>query len=117
MKSVVLICFILSLVAGRSTASFGKCYAKCFIVCAITPGIPVGTCGAKCLADCLFIASSPMDLNYMDTHYFCKLGCATSRCTKFSTKKDPGKKLSNTSVTTYSSYTNVYRETFRFFIV
>ncbi|XP_023000407.1 thionin-like protein 2 [Cucurbita maxima] len=92
MKSVVVICFILSLVAGRSTASFGKCYAKCFIVCAITPGVPIGTCGGKCLADCLFLASAPRDLNHLDTHYFCKLGCATSLCTKFSTKTDPAEK-------------------------
>ncbi|KAG6575552.1 Thionin-like protein 2, partial [Cucurbita argyrosperma subsp. sororia] len=77
---------------GRSTASFRKCYAKCFIACAITPGITLGTCGATCLAKCLFIASAPMDFNHMDTHYFCKLGCATSMCTKFSTKNDPSEK-------------------------
>ncbi|KAG6575557.1 Thionin-like protein 2, partial [Cucurbita argyrosperma subsp. sororia] len=55
-------------------------------------GITLGTCGATCLAKCLFIASAPMDFNHMDTHYFCKLGCATSMCTKFSTKNDPSEK-------------------------
>ncbi|KAA0037367.1 thionin-like protein 2 [Cucumis melo var. makuwa] len=91
MRSIVLIHFILSLVAGRSTPVLdtAKWFVKCMAECAILPIIPVvSICAVKCMADCIPVASSPMDLNRMDTHYFCKLGCTTYRCTKLSTKKD-----------------------------
>ncbi|CAK9310464.1 unnamed protein product [Citrullus colocynthis] len=89
MKSVVVICFILSLVAGRSTAAFRDCYSKCFDECAAkTPFIALHICAAKCMGECLINPPSPMASNHMDTHYFCKLGCATSLCTKFSTKEN-----------------------------
>ncbi|KAE8646463.1 thionin-like protein 2 [Cucumis sativus] len=103
MRSVVLICFILSLVAGKSTAviEVSKCYLNCMAVCAVPSSLlTVGLCALKCTADCIAIASSPMNLNRVDTRYFCKLGCATSCCTKSSTKKDFAEKKVESCVNT-----------------
>ena len=83
MRSIVLIYIILSLVDEKSTPVLDttKWFVKCMAECAILQIIPViGTCAVKCMTDCIPVASFPMDLNRMDTHYFCKLGCTTSRC-------------------------------------
>ncbi|KAK9229180.1 hypothetical protein WN944_022139 [Citrus x changshan-huyou] len=47
----------------------------------------VAKCAAKCLPDCILPASLVPNLN--DAQVVCKLGCASSLCTNFSTKENP----------------------------
>ncbi|GAV72669.1 LOW QUALITY PROTEIN: hypothetical protein CFOL_v3_16157, partial [Cephalotus follicularis] len=85
-KSLLMVCLVLSLLLGQSTASFKKCYRK-FVDCVMNVDASLLLCAAKCVKDCIFhfpsaIPSSPQN--------YCKLGCATSLCTHLSTKEDPG---------------------------
>lgn len=104
MKQVVGICFVLIIFvagAGRSSAKpFGDCYSKCFDPCG-RPLMPDGRrgivllafCSSKCAGQCLLAdkQSSSVGLNQDDSRSdFCKLGCVTSKCTKFTTEQDPG---------------------------
>ncbi|OMO66809.1 hypothetical protein COLO4_30353 [Corchorus olitorius] len=50
------------------------------------------SCGVNCLKSCIVPTSTLTSLRDKDTQYFCKLGCATSLCTHFSTKDNPGGK-------------------------
>ncbi|KAK6284583.1 hypothetical protein POUND7_003535 [Theobroma cacao] len=86
--SVMMVCLVLGLLVGQSTASFQKCYAGCFILCVVIPPNPVFSCAIKCLNECI-IPSSTLESG-KDTQYFCKLGCATSLCTDLSSKENPG---------------------------
>ncbi|KAK6264031.1 hypothetical protein QQP08_018766 [Theobroma cacao] len=86
--SVMMVCLVLGLLVGQSTASFQKCYAGCFILCVAIPPNPVFSCAIKCLNECI-IPSSTLESG-KDTQYFCKLGCATSLCTDLSSKENPG---------------------------
>lgn len=98
MKGVEVVVFvaILSLFAGRSTARFGDCFAKCYGPCCYTPFDSI-YCSTKCVTQCAGAAASyafPTAFHKPTTAYnFCKLGCATSLCTNFSTKNDPGSYL------------------------
>ncbi|KAK2651358.1 hypothetical protein Ddye_011214 [Dipteronia dyeriana] len=67
--------------------SFKQCYGICFITCVLTSANTTFGCAAECLKDC--ILTPPPIHTLMDTNNFCKLGCATSLCTHFSTKHDP----------------------------
>ena len=89
-SSLLIVCLVLGLlvVVGESTASFKDCYKICFISCVIG-GKNLIKCAAKCLKDCVLPASSVLNLNDAQG-FFCKLGCASTLCTNFSTKEDPG---------------------------
>ncbi|XP_030464622.1 thionin-like protein 2 [Syzygium oleosum] len=87
-KSAFVVCLVLGLFLGQSRANFEDCYKGCFILCAITPGQTLFSCSFKCLKDCI----SPPSNNLRVTHYFCKLGCASSLCTNLSSKDNPGEK-------------------------
>ncbi|XP_038899383.1 thionin-like protein 2 [Benincasa hispida] len=86
---------LLSSLSTANSTSFQECYATCFVICAITPGVAFSDCPLRCLQACI-IPSFPIDNN--DVHrqeqnqFFCKLGCAVSSCTKFSTKQNPAEK-------------------------
>ncbi|XP_031255774.1 thionin-like protein 2 [Pistacia vera] len=93
---VLMICLVMGILvgdsAGQSIETFKRCYAICFITCVLTPGngMSTSTCATKCIIDCLI--PHPSDsLKLKDPQYFCKLGCATSLCTNFSSKEEPAK--------------------------
>uniref|UniRef100_A0A5B7C7R7 Thionin-like protein 2 n=1 Tax=Davidia involucrata TaxID=16924 RepID=A0A5B7C7R7_DAVIN len=89
LRSAVMIVLVLGLFVGQSTASFKKCYAKCFLFCMINIPPTVLPCAVKCLKDCI-IPKPTHHLTQENTHYFCKLGCASSLCTNISTIQNPG---------------------------
>ncbi|CAI0422628.1 unnamed protein product [Linum tenue] len=87
---------------GQSTAaSFTICYRNCFLLCAIT-GNSLGSCAGDCLKDCLLqppssLPPKPSSVSKMGEEmkkpashrqnlYFCKLGCAFSLCSNFSSR-------------------------------
>lgn len=99
MKSFLVLCLILSLIVGTgraedsgfsgvgkggdSTVSGGiDCLVMCGLIC-LTGPVKCALCIGKCL---IF----PVGSNQGDNLSFCKLGCATSRCTKFLTNGHPG---------------------------
>lgn len=86
--SLLLLCFLMGVLVKESTASFKSCYEGCFILCIITPNQSAISCPFKCLIDCIK-PSFPIDFTHRDNDYFCKLGCASSLCTNFSTKEFP----------------------------
>lgn len=86
-SNLLIVCLALGLLVGQSTASFQACYENCFVSCVIG-GKNVAKCAAKCLPDCILPASLVPNLN--DAQVVCKLGCASSLCTNFSTKENPG---------------------------
>lgn len=86
--SLLLLCFLMAVQLKESTASFKSCYQGCFILCIITPNQSAISCPFKCLIDCIK-PSFPVDFTHRDNDYFCKLGCASSLCTNFSTKEFP----------------------------
>ena len=86
--SLLLLCFVMGVLVKESTASFKSCYQGCFILCIITPNQSAISCPFKCLIDCIK-PSFPIDFTHRDNDYFCKLGCASSLCTNFSTKEFP----------------------------
>ncbi|KAJ4718172.1 thionin-like protein 2 [Melia azedarach] len=92
-ESLLLVCLVLGLFVGQSSAAFTECYEACFIICFLTPGTTLASCATKCLKDCI-LPPNLHTLNLKDTQYFCKLGCATSMCANLSTKNNPaGKKV------------------------
>ncbi|KAK4843842.1 hypothetical protein QYF36_013332 [Acer negundo] len=84
-ESIFMVFLILGLLVGQSP-SLATCYALCFAPCVIVKG-SAAKCAVICLRKCL-VKPSLIDLQN-DTHYFCKVGCATSLCTNLSTKEDP----------------------------
>ncbi|XP_022724807.1 thionin-like protein 2 [Durio zibethinus] len=86
--SVLMVCLVLGVLIGQSTASFPSCYKDCFVLCVATPGNSPLICALKCVKNCI-LHTSPFG-NLQDTQYFCKLGCSTTMCTSLSSKQDPG---------------------------
>ncbi|KAL8189309.1 hypothetical protein R6Q57_028875 [Mikania cordata] len=81
------------LVSGCScdVTSFRDCYAKCFIFCMIEPNKSLCTCTTQCLKECIFPSlPSTMDVDpHTQNLGYCKLGCATSLCSKISKAHNP----------------------------
>lgn len=88
---LVLVCLVFGSMVGHSTASFKKCYGICFLKCMLIPPFSPFFCAPMCLKDCIFHKN--LDNFQTDVSEFCKLGCATSLCTKISTKENPSKSL------------------------
>ncbi|KAJ0075732.1 hypothetical protein Patl1_34108 [Pistacia atlantica] len=103
---VLMICLVMGVLvgdsAGQSIQAFTQCFAVCFVSCVLTPGNDVPTCATKCITSCLFPGPSK-SLKLKDPQYFCKLGCATSLCTNFSTKDDPAKEKVGSCVSSCSN--------------
>ncbi|KAF9610670.1 hypothetical protein IFM89_023926 [Coptis chinensis] len=60
---------------AASTNSFAACYGECFLLRGSV---------LKCLARCIFSRHPTSDI-----HYYCNLGCASSKCTSISTLQNP----------------------------
>ncbi|XP_051135800.1 thionin-like protein 2 [Andrographis paniculata] len=82
----------------QSSSSFKDCYTKCFIFCMIEPSQTLCSCTTHCLKDCIFgsgsgsgsIPNSDNDHQHnLQLGKFCKLGCAFSICSAFTTKHNP----------------------------
>ncbi|KAL5698064.1 hypothetical protein ACHQM5_029148 [Ranunculus cassubicifolius] len=71
---------------AESLNSFKNCYGLCFLGCMIKPDRNVFKCGFNCLKSCAF---RPQDA-ISDTHRYCELGCASSKCLNISTEGNPG---------------------------
>ncbi|XP_022146010.1 thionin-like protein 2 [Momordica charantia] len=89
-----------SVMTTAESTSFQECYATCFVICAITPGASFSECPLKCLQACI-IPSFPIDDaaatataadRRTHNHFFCKLGCAATLCTNFTTNHNPAEK-------------------------
>ncbi|GKV10140.1 hypothetical protein SLEP1_g21549 [Rubroshorea leprosula] len=93
---VLVFCLVLGLLLGQSSANFKDCYESCFILCIIMLGKSALKCSVKCLKDCIKFKPPPTALDGQnqtpseETEYFCKLSCASSLCTGFSSRQDPG---------------------------
>ncbi|VVA37751.1 PREDICTED: thionin [Prunus dulcis] len=61
------------MLVGQSTASFESCYGSCFILYCIIPTPPLGQ----------------SNIQNHNQYNFCKLGCASTLCSNFSTKQNP----------------------------
>ncbi|CAK9310458.1 unnamed protein product [Citrullus colocynthis] len=87
---------VLSWVSMANSESIQDCYSTCFVVCAVTPGISFSDCPSRCLHSCITPSNSSMgntDVHSQQkNHFYCELGCATSWCTKYSTKENPAAK-------------------------
>ncbi|KAL4626252.1 hypothetical protein ACB092_05G082700 [Castanea dentata] len=103
--SLLLLCFLMAVQVKESTASFKSCYQGCFILCIITPNQSAISCPFKCLIDCIK-PSFPVDFTHRDNDYFCKLGCASSLCTNFSTKEFPSEEKVDSCVDSCSQSCN-----------
>ncbi|KAL3631855.1 hypothetical protein CASFOL_024839 [Castilleja foliolosa] len=114
LKTVGLVALaVVLMVAGKSNASFSDCYTKCFVFCMIEPSQTLCSCTTSCLKDCIF---QPLQKDVRedgsDNLGFCKLGCAFSKCSSFSTKHTPnGDKVdgcvgscSNKCIKSYSTW-------------
>ncbi|KAK2984882.1 hypothetical protein RJ640_008647 [Escallonia rubra] len=86
---LLVILVVLGMVVGQSTATFKDCYAKCFIFCMIEPDHTLCSCTTSCLKECIFPAATPQTSIHEESLGFCKLGCASSLCSKLSTKQNP----------------------------
>ncbi|CAL5375759.1 unnamed protein product [Camellia sinensis] len=84
-KAIVMVMLFMGIIEVESRASFKICFEGCFIDCSINNS-SFG-CAAKCLIDCI-IQNTTSDV-IQNTHDWCTLGCASSLCTHFSTKKNP----------------------------
>ena len=91
-NSLLVVCLVLGMVLGQSTASFKDCYVGCVGICAIQPPHNIFKCGLTCFKQCIK-PSSAINIQ-TNTHYYCKLGCATSMCANISTKENISKFLS-----------------------
>ncbi|KAL5824886.1 hypothetical protein ACOSQ3_020949 [Xanthoceras sorbifolium] len=78
---------VFGLLAGQSAAKFKDCYRFCMVLCTGS-GKNYIYRASKCLKDCSRKTVTSLD-PLADTHYFCKLGCASTLCTKLSTIEDP----------------------------
>ncbi|GER48373.1 thionin-like protein 2 [Striga asiatica] len=78
------------MVTGKSSAAFKDCYMKCFFTCMIEPSQTLCSCTTNCLKDCIF-QQSQNDVRERDSDGlgYCKLGCAISMCSGFSTRHAP----------------------------
>lgn len=73
------------------------CYGECLVPCVKKGGwAGKALCAAKCTLECGFSAESAAlhstnnIPNPRDNLYFCNIGCASSLCTNFVTKQNPG---------------------------
>uniref|UniRef100_A0A7N0T1D0 Thionin-like protein 2 n=1 Tax=Kalanchoe fedtschenkoi TaxID=63787 RepID=A0A7N0T1D0_KALFE len=82
---------------SQAASAFMDCYTSCFILCFIVPGHTTSYCSLECLKDCI-IPKSPLDAminrhsankDMVDSHQFCKLGCASVLCSNISTNNNP----------------------------
>ncbi|KAK3003818.1 hypothetical protein RJ639_017904, partial [Escallonia herrerae] len=87
--SLLVVLVVLGMAVGQSTATFKDCYAKCFIFCMIEPDHTLCSCTTSCLKECIFPAATPQTSIHEESLGFCKLGCASSLCSKLSTKQNP----------------------------
>ncbi|CAA0839105.1 Thionin-like protein 2 [Striga hermonthica] len=78
------------MLTGQSSAGFEECYAKCFVACMINPFNTICSCTTGCLKDCIF-RKFQNDVREQDSDGldYCKLGCAISMCSNFSTRHAP----------------------------
>ncbi|KAH7547317.1 thionin-like protein 2 [Ziziphus jujuba] len=93
MKRMMIVFLVMGLLvmAPTTNADFLSCFGGCFAVCVITPGKEAASCAFKCLKDCI-LPSSSLQLSKSNSKHFCKLGCASTLCTKYSTKRNPNSK-------------------------
>ncbi|KAF9596716.1 hypothetical protein IFM89_012915 [Coptis chinensis] len=105
-RALVLMFMVLSIAMQQtyaaSTNSFAKCYQPCFMKCNYPYPSPIG-CSVKCLAKCMF----PSTLNNM--HYYCSLGCASSKCTTISTQEYSGEEAVEACVNSCSYTCNKHQ--------
>lgn len=73
------------------------CYGECLAPCVKKSGwVGKALCATKCTVECGFSAESAAlhstnnIPNPRDNLYFCNIGCASSLCTNFVTKQNPG---------------------------
>lgn len=87
---VILVVMMGSLLVKTEAINFQECYKDCTLLCGATAdGFKKLTCPFTCLKEC--VHPSEPDLQEIDqTDYFCKLGCATSRCVSSSSIEDMG---------------------------
>ncbi|KAL3824341.1 hypothetical protein ACJIZ3_020370 [Penstemon smallii] len=86
----VVVFFIVLGATEKSSASFKDCYTKCFVSCMIGfgPSHTLCSCTTHCLKDCIFQEISN-EVQDSDNLGFCKLGCAFSMCSAFTSKHNP----------------------------
>ncbi|XWS16379.1 hypothetical protein CRYUN_Cryun34aG0082100 [Craigia yunnanensis] len=92
-SSVLMICLVLGIIVGQSTAQLlptAVCYANCFVPCILRPETTVGSCAIDCFKSCILPKSTVGTIK--DTQSFCKLGCATALCSNISTRENPAEK-------------------------
>ncbi|KAJ4881701.1 Thionin-like protein 2 [Raphanus sativus] len=85
---VILVVMMGSLLVETEAINFQECYKGCILLCGATAdGFKKLACPFTCLKECT--NPSKPDLQKIDqTDYFCKLGCATSRCVSSSSVED-----------------------------
>ncbi|KAH7547315.1 hypothetical protein FEM48_Zijuj01G0296700 [Ziziphus jujuba var. spinosa] len=83
---------LLLMVPSSTSASFASCYGGCFLLCVIIPTNTASSCALQCLKNCIVPPSSTLQLSETNSNYFCKLGCASSLCSNYSTKQNPNSK-------------------------
>lgn len=91
---VVMMLVMGSILIETEAIAFTECYTGCVVVCGNTAhGLKKVACPFKCIKECIHPKlSSELNLKEFDqTHYFCKLGCATDRCVSVSSIEDMGK--------------------------
>ncbi|KAK6148884.1 hypothetical protein DH2020_016409 [Rehmannia glutinosa] len=90
LRALVFVVLAMGMLTGKSNASFKDCYTKCFIFCMIEPTQTLCSCTTHCLKDCIFQEiQNDVGEDGSDNLGFCKLGCAFSMCSGFSTKRTP----------------------------
>ncbi|KAH6782141.1 hypothetical protein C2S52_001040 [Perilla frutescens var. hirtella] len=96
MRAIVMVVLGVGMLSGTNSASFKDCYTKCFIFCMIEPSQTLCSCTTHCLKDCIFPEIQNDVRDDSDSLGFCKLGCAFSKCSTFSSKHTPnGEKVDN----------------------
>ncbi|KAG6425376.1 hypothetical protein SASPL_115807 [Salvia splendens] len=90
LRALVVLVLCVGMLSEKSTAStFKECYTKCFIFCMIEPSQTLCSCTTNCLKDCIFQEIQNDVHDDSDNLGFCKLGCAFSMCSAFSSKHKP----------------------------
>ncbi|EPS62825.1 hypothetical protein M569_11967, partial [Genlisea aurea] len=75
-----------------SFSAFRDCYTKCFIFCIILPSQTLCSCTTNCLKDCIFPdeeGNASGKKQQPDSLAFCKIGCAFTACSRFSSERNP----------------------------
>ncbi|KAJ0074825.1 hypothetical protein Patl1_34156 [Pistacia atlantica] len=95
-KSLLILCLVLGVLAGQSVANFTKCYHFCLIGCMFSIITGPTDCAGSCKKECLRESGGGAFLNSND---FCNVGCVSSMCSSLMTKenlpKPGGKKLNS----------------------